>query len=86
MDIAVTLVIQGLVFFGVAWLVMKFMWPHIIAAIEAGTTVQRDNRGKRPGPIRTVKDRTQHQIIAREAYAFGSCRGRTSQGHHQSQR
>jgi F-type H+-transporting ATPase subunit b len=34
MDIAVTLVIQGLVFFGVAWLVMKFMWPHIIAAIE----------------------------------------------------
>ena len=35
MDIAVTLVIQGLVFFGVAWLVMKFIWPHIIAAIEA---------------------------------------------------
>ena len=34
MDIAITLVIQGLVFFGVAWLVMKFMWPHIIAAIE----------------------------------------------------
>ena len=35
MDIAVTLVIQGLVFFAVAWLVMKFIWPHIIAAIEA---------------------------------------------------
>ena len=35
MDIAVTLVIQGLVFFGVAWIVMKFGWPHIIAAIEA---------------------------------------------------
>ena len=34
MDIAVTLVIQGLVFFGVALLVMKFIWPHIIAAIE----------------------------------------------------
>ncbi len=35
MDIAVTLVIQGLVFFGVAWLVMKFGWPFIIGAIEA---------------------------------------------------
>jgi F-type H+-transporting ATPase subunit b len=34
MDLTITLVIQGLVFFGVAWLVMKFIWPHIIAAIE----------------------------------------------------
>ena len=29
-----TLVIQGLAFFAVAWLVMKFIWPPIIAAIE----------------------------------------------------
>ena len=29
-----TLVIQGLAFFAVVWLVMKFGWPHIIAAIE----------------------------------------------------
>ena len=29
-----TLVIQGLAFFAVAWMVMKFGWPHIIAAIE----------------------------------------------------
>ena len=35
MDIAITLVIQGLVFFFVAWVVMRFGWPHIIAAIEA---------------------------------------------------
>jgi F-type H+-transporting ATPase subunit b len=34
MNLTITLVIQGLVFFGVAWLVMKFIWPHIIAAIE----------------------------------------------------
>ena len=34
MDIAVTLVIQGLVFFGVAWIVMQFGWPFILAAIE----------------------------------------------------
>jgi len=29
-----TLIVQGLAFFAVAWLVMKFGWPHIIAAIE----------------------------------------------------
>jgi F-type H+-transporting ATPase subunit b len=29
-----TLIIQGLAFFAVAWLVMKFGWPHIMAAIE----------------------------------------------------
>lgn len=29
-----TLVIQGFAFFAVVWLVMKFGWPHIIAAIE----------------------------------------------------
>lgn len=29
-----TLVVQGIAFFAVAWLVMKFGWPHIIAAIE----------------------------------------------------
>ena len=30
----ITLVIQGLAFFAVAWVVMKFGWPHIMAAIE----------------------------------------------------
>jgi F-type H+-transporting ATPase subunit b len=34
MDIAVTLVIQGLAFFAVAWIVMRFGWPLIIGAIE----------------------------------------------------
>lgn len=29
-----TLIIQGVAFFAVAWLVMKFGWPHIIRAIE----------------------------------------------------
>lgn len=29
-----TLVIQGIAFFAVAWLVMKFGWPHILGAIE----------------------------------------------------
>ncbi len=34
MSINITLVIQGLAFFLVAWLVMKFGWPHILGAIE----------------------------------------------------
>jgi len=29
-----TLVIQGLAFFAVAWVVMKFGWPHIMASVE----------------------------------------------------
>lgn len=35
MNINITLVIQGLAFFAVAWLVMKFGWPSIMGAIEA---------------------------------------------------
>lgn len=34
MDINLTLIIQGLAFFAVAWLVMKFGWPNIMTAIE----------------------------------------------------
>jgi len=34
MNIAITLVIQGVVFFFVAWLVMKFLWPILLEKIE----------------------------------------------------
>ena len=34
MNLAFTLVIQGVVFFLVAWAVMKFFWPAIMNAIE----------------------------------------------------
>ena len=34
MDINLTFIVQGFAFFAVAWLVMKFGWPHINAAIE----------------------------------------------------
>ncbi len=34
MSITVTLIIQGLAFLAVAWIVMKFGWPLIIGAIE----------------------------------------------------
>ena len=53
MDIAVTLIIQGVAFFAVVLIVMKFGWPHIIKAIEdrqkkiaeglaAGSKAQKD--------------------------------------------
>jgi F-type H+-transporting ATPase subunit b len=35
MDLALTLVIQGVVFFVVAWAVMRFIWPSIMDMIEA---------------------------------------------------
>lgn len=35
MDIAVTLVVQGVAFFLVVWLVMHFGWPAFMQAIEA---------------------------------------------------
>jgi F-type H+-transporting ATPase subunit b len=34
MNIAVTLIIQGVAFFAVVLIVMKFGWPHIMQAIE----------------------------------------------------
>ncbi len=34
MDINLTFIVQGFAFFAVAWMVMKFGWPHIIGAIE----------------------------------------------------
>ena len=34
MNLAFTLVIQGVVFFLVAWAVMKFFWPWLMGAIE----------------------------------------------------
>ncbi|MDP9013637.1 MAG: F0F1 ATP synthase subunit B [Pseudomonadota bacterium] len=53
MDIAVTLVIQGVAFFAVVLVVMRFLWPPLMAAIEerrrqiaeglaAGTRAQKD--------------------------------------------
>jgi F-type H+-transporting ATPase subunit b len=53
MNIAVTLVIQGIAFFAVVLVVMKFGWPHIMKAIEdrqkkiaeglaAGSKAQKD--------------------------------------------
>jgi F-type H+-transporting ATPase subunit b len=53
MDIAVTLIIQGVAFFAVVLVVMRFLWPPLMAAIEerrqkiaeglaAGSKAQKD--------------------------------------------
>jgi F-type H+-transporting ATPase subunit b len=34
MNLAVTLIIQGIVFFLVAWAVMKFFWPYLMGKID----------------------------------------------------
>lgn len=34
MSITITLIIQGLAFFATAWVVMKFIWPPLLGAIE----------------------------------------------------
>ncbi len=47
MDLAVTLVIQGIVFFVVAWAVMKFIWPYIMEMIEDAAEENRRWSGRR---------------------------------------
>jgi F-type H+-transporting ATPase subunit b len=42
MNIAITLVIQGFVFFFVAWLVMKYLWPVLLEKIETRQKVIAD--------------------------------------------
>ena len=39
MNLAITLVIQGVVFFLVAWIVMRFAWPALMTAIDRKSVV-----------------------------------------------
>jgi F-type H+-transporting ATPase subunit b len=71
MDIAVTLIIQGIAFFAVVLIVMRYLWPPLMAAIEerrtkiaeglaAGTRAQKDldeARVKAQEIIREARDR-----------------------------
>jgi F-type H+-transporting ATPase subunit b len=71
MDIAVTLIIQGIAFFAVVLIVMRFIWPPLMAAIEerrktiaeglaAGTRAQKDldeARVKAQEIIREARDK-----------------------------
>ena len=63
MDIAVTLVIQGIVFFISAWVVMKFLWPNIMTAIE---TRQKKIAEGLAAANRSQKDLDEAQAKAKE--------------------
>jgi F-type H+-transporting ATPase subunit b len=71
MDIAVTLIIQGIAFFAVVLIVMRFLWPPLMAAIEerrkkiaeglaAGSRAQKDldeARAKAQEIVREARDK-----------------------------
>jgi F-type H+-transporting ATPase subunit b len=71
MDIAVTLIIQGIAFFAVVLIVMRYLWPPLMAAIEerrkkiaeglaAGSRAQKDleeARVKAQEIIREARDK-----------------------------
>jgi len=76
MDIAVTLIIQGVAFFVVVLVVMRFLWPPLMAAIEerrtkiaeglaAGTRAQKDledAKVKAQEIIREARDKAVHIV------------------------
>ena len=74
MNLAVTLVIQGLVFFIVAWLVMKLFWPQIMAAIEER---QKKIAAGLAAANRSQKDLDEAQ--ARSKQIIGEARERAAQ-------
>ena len=69
MNIALTLVIQGFVFFLVAWAVMKFFWPWLMEAIEDAAEENRRRPGRRRARARRIwtRPRQRSKEIIREA-------------------
>jgi F-type H+-transporting ATPase subunit b len=59
MNLAITLVIQGVVFFLVAWGVMKFAWPALMTAI--------DERQKKIAAGLAAADKGEHALDEAEA-------------------
>jgi F-type H+-transporting ATPase subunit b len=66
MSITITLIIQGLAFFAVALLVMKFGWPNIMTAIET-------RRAKIAEGL-AAADRSQHALEEAKVQALGIIR------------
>ena len=68
MSITITLIIQGLAFFAVAWIVMTFGWPHIMGAIEARQKKIADGLAAADRSQKDLEDAKVHaQEIIREA-------------------
>ncbi len=63
MNLAVTLVIQGIVFFIVAWVVMKFIWPTIMTAID---TRQKKIAEGLAAAAKSEKDLTEAEARSKE--------------------
>jgi F-type H+-transporting ATPase subunit b len=74
MNIAITLVIQGVVFFFVAWLVMKFLWPILLDKIE--TRQKRITEGL-AAAAKSEKDL--HEAEARSKEILREARDRAAQ-------
>lgn len=62
MSITITLIIQGLAFFAVAWGFMTFGWPHIMSAIE--------ERQKKIADGLAAADRGQKDLDEAKAHAL----------------
>ena len=68
MSINITLIIQGLAFFAVALLVMKFGWPGIMGAIEARQKKIADGLAAADAGTRALSDaRAKEEALIKEA-------------------
>jgi F-type H+-transporting ATPase subunit b len=63
MNIAITLVIQGIVFFVGAWIVMKLVWPPLMNAIE---TRQKKIAGGLAAAVQSQKDLGEAEVRSKE--------------------
>ncbi len=100
MDIAVTLIIQGLAFFAVVLVVMRFLWPPLIAAIEtrrktiaeglaAGDRAQKDldeAKVKAQELIREARDKAVQIVDQAAKRAAGIVEEAKATAHAESQR
>jgi F-type H+-transporting ATPase subunit b len=67
MSITVTLIVQGLAFLAVAWLVMRFGWPSIIGAIEERQKKIADGLAAADKGQKDLAEATSRSIEALEA-------------------
>jgi F-type H+-transporting ATPase subunit b len=63
MNIAITLVIQGIVFFLGAWIVMKLVWPPLMNAIE---TRQKKIAGGLAAAAKSEKDLDEAEVRSKD--------------------
>ena len=85
MNLALTLVIQGVVFFLVAWAVMKFFWPWLMGAIEERqkkiaeglAAAAQERKGSRARPRRAPRKSSAKRATARRRSSIRRASART---------